>query len=294
MCGALLDLLNSLHANLKFTYELGPDHLAFLDTNITLPTDDCEGFSSSVYRKPSNTNVLLNFNAMCPQNWKLGLITCFINRAYTVCSTWHLFDQELKCLMGIFRSNGYPQMIFDKCVRAFLDKKHSQPQVKVVPVDLEYTPIITIPYTGYPSLNFKKRLLSIFRSVGVNVKITFRSFRVGRYFSLKSATPVNLVAKVIYKFQSSCDRNMSYIGKTKRHLTTRVTEHFSEKSAIFDHLKDCLTCQTQANIDNFSVLTTAESDFMLRIKEALLIKEQKPVLNKQLAQQGSFFFLGIF
>ena len=45
------DLLNSLHCNLKFVYELGPDQLAFLDTNITLPTDDSESASSTVYRK---------------------------------------------------------------------------------------------------------------------------------------------------------------------------------------------------------------------------------------------------
>jgi len=128
------------------------------------------------------------------------------------------------------------------------------------------------------------------------VRVTFRSFKVGNYFSLKSATPVNLKAKVIYKFQSSCDRNLSYIGKTKRHLAIRVTEHLSDKSksAILDHCKDCVVCKTNASLDNFSVLTTAKSDYVLRIKEALLIKEQKPILNKQLAQQGSFFFLNIF
>lgn len=75
------DFLNGLHSNLKFTYELGPDQLAFLDTSITLPTDDSQIASSTVYRKPSNTNVILNYSALCPHTWKLGLITCFINRA---------------------------------------------------------------------------------------------------------------------------------------------------------------------------------------------------------------------
>ena len=31
----------------------------------------------------------------------------------------------------------------------------------------------------------------------------------------------------------SCDKNQTYIGKTKRHLATRVREHFSGNSAIF-------------------------------------------------------------
>ena len=33
------------------------------------------------------------------------------------------------------------------------------------------------------------------------------------------------------------------------------------------------------------VLTTAGYDYLLRIKEALLTKDQQPTLNKQLAQQ---------
>ena len=145
-------------------------------------------------------------------------------------------------------------------------------------------------------LYLRRRFLSIFNSVGVNVRVTFKSFRVGRYFSLKSATPAGLRAKVVYKFHSSCDRNLSYIGKTKRHLAIRVAEHLSERSgsAIFDHLRECQTCRHSVCLDNFTVLSNAQSDYVLRIKEALLIKEKKPLLNKQLTQQGSFFFLGIF
>ena len=159
-----LEFLNSLHQNLKFTYELGPDQLAYLDTFIRLPTDDFDSVSSTVYRKPSNTNVILNFTAMCPQSWKLGLITCFINRAYTVCSTWKLFDGEVERLKSIFMSNGYPLQFFSKCVSSFLDKKMTQTVKRVVPVDVEFVPIICLPYTGHPSLNFKRRLISKFRS----------------------------------------------------------------------------------------------------------------------------------
>ena len=217
----------------------------------------------------------------------------FINRAYTICNTWHLFDQEMKCLRDVFSNNGYPKYVFDKCLHSFLCKKQTQEGTATL-VNHKYAPVITLPYTGYPSINFRKRLLSIFRSVEVDVKVVFKSFRVGRYFSLKSATPVALKAKVIYKFQSSCDRNLSYIGKTKRHLAVRVHEHFSDRSAILDHLNNCPTCKNSASLENFSVLTTADSDYLLKIKEAILIKDQQPSLNKQLAQHGSFFFLNIF
>ena len=117
-----LDYLNHLHPNLKFTHELGPRKLAFLDTEIDLDLNS-GNFGSQVYRKPTNTNVILNWTAYCPENWKLGLITCLINRAYIVCSTWDLFNNEMGKLKDIFKKNGYPNGIFNWCLNKFLDKK---------------------------------------------------------------------------------------------------------------------------------------------------------------------------
>ena len=105
---------------------------------------------------------------------------------------------------------------------------------------------------------------------------------------------VGLRARVVYKFQSSCDGNMSYIGKTKRHLTIRSAEHLSQRPAIFDHLKECKTCKASASLKSFTVLHTAQNDIELRIKEALYIKKQQPPLNRQLAQQGASYLLSIF
>lgn len=289
------DCLNELHKNLKFTHEIGPNHLAFLDTEIGLPSDNCDLVSSTVYRKPSNTNVILNYAAVCPITWKLGLITCFINRAFVVCSSWQLFDLELNRLKDIFAMNGYPRQLIDRCIGSFLDKKLPQPQSRILPVDSEYLPIICLPYVGHPSLHFKKRLVSIYRSVGINVRVVFKSFRVGRYFSLKSPTPFALKAKVIYKFTGSCDRNISYIGKTKRHLAIRAEEHFSKRSAILDHLNTCQKCKNSVSVEkNFSILTTAQNEFDLSVKEALKIKQNRPVLNRQLANDGSSYLLKIF
>ena len=48
-----LDVLNSLHRSLRFTFELGPSVLAFLDTLISLPDITGEQFLAQVYRKPT-------------------------------------------------------------------------------------------------------------------------------------------------------------------------------------------------------------------------------------------------
>ena len=51
-----------------------------------------------------------------------------------------------------------------------------------------------------------------------------------------------LKANIVNKFSCLCDINISFIGKTKRHLGTRIKEHRSEKSAIGQHLQTCYTC----------------------------------------------------
>ena len=58
-----LDILNNQHKNLKFTFELGNSTLDFLDTNISIVNAD---FGSWVYRKETETNVILNESAVCP------------------------------------------------------------------------------------------------------------------------------------------------------------------------------------------------------------------------------------
>ena len=128
--GNILEYLNHLHPNLKFTHELGPRKLAFLDTEIDLDLNS-SNFGSQVYRKPTNTKVILNWTAYCPKNWKLGLISCLINRAYIVYSTWDLFNNEMGKLKDIFKKNGYPNGIFDRCLNKFLDRKFNEKHLDI-------------------------------------------------------------------------------------------------------------------------------------------------------------------
>ena len=59
-------------------------------------------------------------------------------------------------------------------------------------------------------------------------------------------------------------------------------------SAVFKHMTSC-TCQV--NLDDFTILYTAENEYQLNIAEALLITEQKPVLNRNMLNHGAALFL---
>ena len=131
----------------------------------------------------------------------------------------------------------------------------------------------------------------------IEVKIVYTTCKVRNYFSLKCRTPLPLLANVVYKFQCLCDANLSYLGKTKRHLVTRVREHGTAAgpSAIKNHLSSCTTCHKNYSVDAcFTVIETAKNDFHCSIKEAIQIKSAKPLLNTQLASHGMSFFLNIF
>ena len=99
-------------------------------------------------------------------------------------------------------------------------------------------------------------------------------------------------SKVVYR--ANCwDCDSFYVGKTKRRLHDRKTEHFKalsqgcHASALADHV-----ISTGHNIkwDHFDILTTGKSDFQYKIKETLLISELKPSLNENVGSEKLFLY----
>ena len=89
------------------------------------------------------------------------------------------------------------------------------------------------------------------------------------------------------------DCNSFYVGKTKRRLHDRNTEHFKaltqgcHASALADHV-----ISTGHNIkwDHFYILATGKSDLQCKIKETLLISELKPSLNENVGSEKLFLY----
>ena len=117
-------------------------------------------------------------------------------------------------------------------------------------------------------------------------------------FRFKDHLPDNLVSCDVYKCQ--CGRcNASYYGETDRHLKVRSGEHISispltfkkvkpsAESSIRDHL---LFCNHDPSFDDFTILAQGTNKFLLEIKESLLIKRDKPILNKNISSAPLFLF----
>ena len=95
------------------------------------------------------------------------------------------------------------------------------------------------------------------------------------------------MAKIVYS--TACwDCNDFYIGKTKRRLHDRKTEHF--KALINGHntwaLADHVTSTGHSlKWDHFEVLAKGRSETHCKIKETLQIKDLKPTLNEYVSSE---------
>ena len=94
----------------------------------------------------------------------------------------------------------------------------------------------------------------------------------------------------MYKFTCSCC-NTTYYGKSERYFFVRASEHLGmtpltgkqvknpKKSAIFDHI---LLKGHDASFKDFMVLLKENNKFKLHLKASILIKCDKPKLNRNI------------
>ena len=211
-----------------------------------------------VRRKPSSTGLFLNFDAICPLKWKSSLIRCMLHCAKMICSNDNLFFAEVNKLRSLFLANNYRNNFFNKIVKQFLDSLSCATTNCDDDSDKHF---LKVPYVGAASKQFVKQLSKLVKcKFGVEICAIYKTYKVGRYFQRKSATPITLSSNVVYQFLCSCNTNLSYVGISSRHLGTRAWQHLNladinTKSAIKDHLYDCDKCSSMKHsVESFKVL----------------------------------------
>ena len=281
-----LSYMNSRHDNIKFTSEMeNNSKLAFLDTIVL---NENGKFSTSVYRKPTFSGLGLNFLSFCPKIFKTNSIKTLINRAYKICSSYKLFDVEMKYLLNYFQQNSYMSSTFYRILNAFLDNKFSpKVQISTAPKDIRY---VKLPFYGNESFAVRKRLNNILRDSfpQINFRFVFtNTFTIGSY--LKKSTPLcfGLRSSVIYLFSCpSCSAR--YVGSTSRWIKHRISDHLGRSfrtglplsnpqfSAIREHSHNSDHLFTHTD---FEILGSTPFRSDLLTLESLYITKLKPELN---------------
>ena len=233
------------------------------------------------------------------KQYKLGLVYTLLYRIFTVTSDFSRFHTETQRLRNILLKNGYPTSLLDNCIKFFLNKMYTAKEV-VLTVEKRDV-LIVLPYLGFSSLQVRTRLEKVFKKClpCCKLRVVFKSsVRISNFFKFKDRPSKGLRSNVVYKFLcGNC--NVTYYGKTIRHLKVRASEHMGvsaltgkvsnsqQSTAVRDHL---LFCSHQVSFDDFSIITTARNNFELELKESLLIHNDKPSLNKTTTSAPLYLF----
>ena len=109
------------HSCLKFTHENeADDGLNFLDVFVGR---NGSKLTTSVYRKATSSGECLNYESFGPETYKRSVVLSYLHRAYSHCSSWPAFHQEIVRIKQILANNGYPQSIVENMLRTFLKRK---------------------------------------------------------------------------------------------------------------------------------------------------------------------------
>ena len=260
--------LNKQHKNITFTSEIEENgSLSFLDIKVS---------------RENNTFVASDI-------YKRGLIETLLHRSFRLCSNYENFHQEIETLKSILKHNSYPHNLVNHCIKKFLNKLFVQRGLNFMVPKREL--ICVLPYLGKASLDLRTRLrLTIERNLPFcKLKIIFRSkCRLNTLFHFKDSLEKKIRSGIIYRYTcSNC--KVTYYGKTFRHFYTRAAEHMGisnltgkclktvMQSAISDQL---LQCNCTIDFDDFDILAAESNIFKLLLRESLLIKRDKPILNR--------------
>ena len=143
--------------------------------------------------------------------------------------------------------------------------------------------VILLPYLGLQGNQVVKRLKSCAHKFysGVNQDHFQNTRCIKSFFPYKDRINRSRQSRIIYRV-NCWDCNGFYIGKTKRRLHDRKTEHFKALakndniSAIANHVK---TSGPSIKWDHFDILAKDKTDHHCKIKETLFIQELKPAFN---------------
>ena len=92
------NLMNNFHPAIKFTLELeNAGTLPFLDVNIKrlLNSSRSSGITTELYRKPTFTGLMMNWESWCPRKHKLSAIKGLHERARRICESDPSFKKEI-------------------------------------------------------------------------------------------------------------------------------------------------------------------------------------------------------
>ena len=277
---SFLEHLNSIHHNITFTCEEVRDDgsMPFLDILVT-PKED-GSLSASVFRKPTHTDLYLQWDSQHTISSKYSVAGTLYYRAKTVCSDPQLQKKEEEHLCQALQRCRYPLWAIN---RARI-KSQNPSRRKTITIKLARRKQTIRTYTWWVPYQqgLSERFKNTCQKYGVLVHFKGGQTLKDLLMNPKDKDTITNKSGVIYRFiysEDGCEEE--YIGESARTFAERFKEHQKSPSPIHDH---CNISGHKADINNFSIIGREDQNLTRAIKEALFIRVNDPSLNRNIGK----------
>ena len=201
--------LNRQNADIQFTREVEENgKIPFLDCLVSRHDNKLQ---TTIYRKPTHTDRLLDQSSYNPTSHKATTIRTLTRRAQLVCDSTDSLTDESKYLDNVFSKNNYNPDFVKRNVY-----KNNEPNT----TNAKPVTTATIPYIKGTSETIARILQPYDIRVAHKPITTLRQLLT----NVKDKDEPNDRQGAVCKIKC-CDCQASYIGETGRNLKIRLTEH---------------------------------------------------------------------
>jgi len=284
----VLNVFNSINDSIQFTIEIPKvgQPLNFLDLSIIVVK---QNIRFTWYTKECHSEIILKPDSWLPRHVKLNFVANSVRQVAKKCSDSEMKSVALETLGRRLKSNGYNNINFEK----ILDR----PRYPKKDEDCVFL------QTNFINDRFNKRINQIVHQYNFPVKIISKpNKKLSQCFRdtlIKTkhencntcrSLPDNYNCNdrfIVYKFKCNICLKF-YIGETCRPFHQRFEEHKrsllanDKKSALSDHVFNHHPNE-DLDLSNFQlcVLASCRNPVETRLKEAQLIAECRPQLNRR-------------
>ena len=241
-----------------------------------------------IYRKSTQNDECLHWNFFAPRTWKPNKLQIILIRAYKICSTKELLQNELKQIEEKFsKINGYLKWVF-----------HQANEECKVPRNADYDNNVTVnnesistthgliaPYKGEQEQKIIKLVNNYVKRSLPPIHLAqhvYNSRKLDSTFDTKEEAKLEHKHTVTYFVKcplNSCSE--TYLEQTAIRPNEGVMKHADEdkKSHMLKHTLQ--SCNPSVSTNDFKILQKGYNNNNVRrkISEALLIRKHWPSLN---------------
>ena len=247
-------------------------------------------FSLEVYTKPTNLGLCLNGDSECPERYKDSVVSSYMRRALTHCSSWTAVNTEINRFSQVLVNNGFPNQRIQKIVADHLQRWYTGQRIpEEDSIKIYYKAAMSSAYRVEERVMkeiIKKGVKPVEENKRIDFIIYYKNRRtldlVMRNNPLRDVSPMTM-SNVVYLYRCPYGEcGLRYIGKTTTRLTRRLTCHLQAGAPRNHHLEAHNSRLTRTELEEgTSILEIAGDRRRLAILEALSILQLNPELNTQ-------------